>query len=586
MKKILLFAVFLLTISSYSQTDSNEIQLKNISFSDLLKEITKGDDSVYTLKNTFVKFDEKKDIKYRLFEYRFKGKEYPADTIHIYKTINFENVYFEKNNNLYNYAFINFFFHKPIKIKNTYNFTSFNCTFNNNFSYTNISTDKKNSLWITDCVFNKEVKIKDITDNKQFHITLTNNIFNDFDSDKYTECLTNSLLLISSSTDYFNFDKNIINYKRASFLIQVSSNHATFLENVIHSNNWNYLLLNNLGNLTLIKNKIETNLLFDIDKIKPEYNVQWPLTKLKVIPLNYIFFNLKKIKKFDNITLDSLYQNERVSDEFYYKIELTQLSKFHSYFKNFHDRQSANDVYIKIKNLETERLEELYIKDKSFKNFFELIVNRFLKTFSDYGTSPSKIVISSFNIILIFAFLFLFSTNSWNKLNFNGLNKRIKQSINYFTSDDSIINAFEINQNKIIENNSVKDMLEKNRKQVPKVFYFFSLLLLNIQTKLSQIKLSFWNYLNIVKNSWNELSAFKRVFMSVLLLGVILIYILSKIISVFLNSLTLSINSFTTLGFGEIPIKGIGRYLAIIEGFIGWIFLTLFSVTLISQILS
>jgi len=314
--------------------------------------------------------------------------------------------------------------------------------------------------------------------------------------------------------------------------------------------------------------------------------VQWPLTKLKVIPLNYIFFNLKKIKKFDNITLDSLYQNERVSDEFYYKIELTQLSKFHSYFKNFHDRQSANDVYIKIKNLETERLEELYIKDKSFKNFFELIVNRFLKTFSDYGTSPSKIVISSFNIILIFAFLFLFSTNSWNKLNFNGLNKRIKQSINYFTSDDSIINAFEINQNKIIENNSVKDMLEKNRKQVPKVFYFFSLLLLNIQTKLSQIKLSFWNYLNIVKNSWNELSAFKRVFMSVLLLGVILIYILSKIISVFLNSLTLSINSFTTLGFGEIPIKGIGRYLAIIEGFIGWIFLTLFSVTLISQILS
>ena len=53
-----------------------------------------------------------------------------------------------------------------------------------------------------------------------------------------------------------------------------------------------------------------------------------------------------------------------------------------------------------------------------------------------------------------------------------------------------------------------------------------------------------------------------------------------------LNALMLSINTFTTLGFGEIPIKGLPRYLAIIQGFIGWFMLTIFSVSLISQLLN
>ena len=53
-----------------------------------------------------------------------------------------------------------------------------------------------------------------------------------------------------------------------------------------------------------------------------------------------------------------------------------------------------------------------------------------------------------------------------------------------------------------------------------------------------------------------------------------------------LNALMLSMNTFTTLGFGEIPIKGLPRYLAIIQGFIGWFMLTIFSVSLISQLLN
>lgn len=51
-----------------------------------------------------------------------------------------------------------------------------------------------------------------------------------------------------------------------------------------------------------------------------------------------------------------------------------------------------------------------------------------------------------------------------------------------------------------------------------------------------------------------------------------------------INGLTLSLNSFITLGFGQIPTHGLAKYACIIEGFLGWFLLTLFVVTLINQI--
>ncbi|MDH5598098.1 MAG: potassium channel family protein, partial [Cyclobacteriaceae bacterium] len=53
-----------------------------------------------------------------------------------------------------------------------------------------------------------------------------------------------------------------------------------------------------------------------------------------------------------------------------------------------------------------------------------------------------------------------------------------------------------------------------------------------------------------------------------------------------INAITLSLNSFTTLGFGNIPTKGFARYICIIEGFIGWFLLSIFTVALINQVLA
>lgn len=49
------------------------------------------------------------------------------------------------------------------------------------------------------------------------------------------------------------------------------------------------------------------------------------------------------------------------------------------------------------------------------------------------------------------------------------------------------------------------------------------------------------------------------------------------------NAITLSLNSFVTLGFGTIPTKGLARYVCILQGFIGWFLLSLFLVALLNQ---
>ena len=63
-----------------------------------------------------------------------------------------------------------------------------------------------------------------------------------------------------------------------------------------------------------------------------------------------------------------------------------------------------------------------------------------------------------------------------------------------------------------------------------------------------------------------------------LLIGILLLSLL--------NALTLSLNAFVTLGFGTIPTTGVPRYLCIVQGFLGWFLLSIFTVALINQVLA
>jgi hypothetical protein len=61
--------------------------------------------------------------------------------------------------------------------------------------------------------------------------------------------------------------------------------------------------------------------------------------------------------------------------------------------------------------------------------------------------------------------------------------------------------------------------------------------------------------------------------------------VIEGLITSFFNAITLSVNSFVTLGFGTIPTRGLAKYICIFQGFLGWFLLSIFIVALINQIL-
>lgn len=61
--------------------------------------------------------------------------------------------------------------------------------------------------------------------------------------------------------------------------------------------------------------------------------------------------------------------------------------------------------------------------------------------------------------------------------------------------------------------------------------------------------------------------------------------VIKGLITSFFNAITLSVNSFVTLGFGTIPTRGLAKYICIFQGFLGWFLLSIFIVALINQIL-
>ncbi len=310
-------------------------------------------------------------------------------------------------------------------------------------------------------------------------------------------------------------------------------------------------------------------------------------------------YNYRSYLEYDNSTgynipskeeLDSMklqYTGQAIiNTEFFYNQEIKLRGQLMDLYESQFNSNRANEVYIDLKNLETQRFEFLYRQQPGFDTFFQWKINRFLKIFSDYGTKPSKAIVFSLWVILIFALFYLFSPNSWYTLNQNRLINRIRFFTKYFRQKEGMQEVYkEETRARVLNYEEFKEYMAESKYEVPKYFmlvskplYYFSLA--NYTTTSAVLR-----KLDILKGKWVELPRSRRLVTSfVMALWLIFMIIYDLSIKV-LNAVILSINTFTTLGFGEIPIKGIARYLAIIQGFIGWFMLSLFSVSLITQLM-
>lgn len=305
-----------------------------------------------------------------------------------------------------------------------------------------------------------------------------------------------------------------------------------------------------------------------------------------IFPENNTEFDWSLIDKgrlvIDPITpLDTLIKNL-----YTYNRMLALYSRFNSMYKKMGNLNSSNGSYVELKDIQTKRLSYVFKTDKSTENYLNWQLNVFLKFFAEYGTSPIRSLVVSFWVVLAFAVFYFFTRTDWDNINRKYLVKQSEQIMDYFTSEQKLEEFYsETYKEELVEYNEFKEKIAANSTQVP----FFFMLFLKPLYYLSVVKhrLNSWLYkkMEILSGRWVDLPSKKKMIVGSLVAVASVSYLLYLFVVRSLNSIILSINTFSTLGFGDIPVRGFMRYVAIIEGFLGWFLLSIFSVSLISQII-
>ncbi|RZT96276.1 hypothetical protein EV201_0912 [Ancylomarina subtilis] len=275
-----------------------------------------------------------------------------------------------------------------------------------------------------------------------------------------------------------------------------------------------------------------------------------------------------------------------ISNIYYFNELNNSYRKFYSMYRTQGDMESANACYKQLKDMETAKYHHLYQLDRSTNKWFNWRFNQFLKYFSEYGTNPVQSLIISMWVILIFAAVYFFFYSDWDGINRAFLIKKHRTIMQYFSSEQRLEDFY--TENYIEEFKTFaeyKKEMKENKALVPlfivllgKPLYLFSV----IKYKLVSF---IYRRTELLQGRWIDLKSARKVFVGLTVVISVLIYLIYLGIIRALNSITLSINSFSTLGFGAIPVKGASRYITIIEGFLGWFLLSIFSVSLISQMI-
>ena len=255
-------------------------------------------------------------------------------------------------------------------------------------------------------------------------------------------------------------------------------------------------------------------------------------------------------------------------------------------YKTRGDRRSANGCYVEMKDIETRRLGYLCGTKGGKENYFNWRLNQFLKLFCDYGTSPIKSLIMSLYVVFGFAGFYFFFYSDWDRISRKFLVDRYRNMMQWFLTEQSTEDFYsELHREDIVAYQTFKTVLDEGRIRLPLYFRWLGTPLYRLSLLHHNISAWFYRRTEILSGTWDEQSQGRQRYVA-LVSGIgVAGYIIYLLAIRSINSLFLSINTFSTLGFGEIPVRGISRYMTILEGFIGWFLLSIFSVSLISQIL-
>jgi hypothetical protein len=354
----------------------------------------------------------------------------------------------------------------------------------------------------------------------------------------------------------------------------------------------NLSLTGNIFNCTVdlsestIQNSFVTNeckyngsLILDAFNVNPiNTRVQWSTVARNRISI----FDHKLQKTFNGTNIDS------IANEVRFASLISCYANFYNAFKSQGNRIAANACYVEWKDIETAYLKDEYQSGRDKSVFFNYLMNVFLKTFCDYGTNPLKAIQIAFYVLLFFAGIYFFFPYSILSFHKRSMFDQLKIYGHYLTSPKSLL---EIEDSVIAKEDKTPTYADymkfvtDSKGKVPWYFHVFGKPLYFLELIRNKPTKLFYKLIDIFPDEWETMSSAKRI-MATMLYGVVFIVtVIWFFVIHVLDSVALSLNVFSTLGFGQIPIKGIPRYLTILEGFIGWFLLSIFSVSLISQVI-
>lgn len=601
--------VFLFLSHQFIFSQKGPSELTKYSHTEFITLLTSAKDTVFNLKDAFIYFDKKSDSTF----YYENIDDYfvfsTKDTLTIDVEIELTNVHFEHRFEDSGVAFHHIKFTKPLQITDVASIVFSNCVFEEGLV---ISVDVPVNTFIDYFELNTDLYFNDIGINDS---TIKGDAIIDIGTIETFSALfvsvTNSTFIKKPNTES-SFNVNNI---RSIDFYNNSFKGDGFVNFFLDKSGSTQIVSNDFGNrstllyqagissstINVIKDNIfRKPVLLEVENFNKMDIYNWDNWETKMISyLGYseYIISLYRQRALNDASIENLFENDSILKTYVatykyqlessYKNEKRLLGSFYDFYKSQYDTDFSNETYVTLKDLETKRFQYLDEKDSSFKTYFTWKINQFLKVFSAYGTEPSRSIIMSIYVIFIFAFVYLFFPNSWDTMNRNRLMKRIRFYTRYFRNKESMKEIYEEEKKvDLMTFTEFKEYMHKSQKETPSYFlllakpiYYFSSTNYKIISKLL-------DKTDILKGKWVDLPKRKKLLASFFMGLWILMLLLFDLFIKLINALTLSLNTFTTLGFGDIPTKGFPRYLSIIQGFIGWFMLSIFSVSLISQLLN
>lgn len=277
---------------------------------------------------------------------------------------------------------------------------------------------------------------------------------------------------------------------------------------------------------------------------------------------------------------------EEVSRTLFFNELMACYKKINVMYEARGDKMSANASYIEIKDLQTRQQKQLYKTTGEPNYYIGYQLNVMAKFLSDYATNPARSLIIIFWIVFIFALLYMITYSEWDGINYAYFERQYAILAEYFTTDKSLRELYCSNQEEQKEHyETLRNAYLSKKSELPAAIRLMGTPLYGAWKFRHKLTLWIYDKIEFLHGSWNSLPNKRKILISGFTAMLMLFYLCFILIVKFINSYMLSLNILVSLGFGKTPEQIVPLYISIVQGFVGWFVLTIFSITLLSQLL-